>query len=192
MAVMQVVPEELASAAEDVGNIGTILEEANAYAALPTSTVLPAGGDAVSAAITPLFNDQSTVYQELAVRVSAFHREFTRLLSAAGAAYTETEQAAQQALRDAIGEMESPLASFFARAEDVAASTSIPPLVVPQNGSAALIVGGTTFPLPNAQYVGSIMTNFLDNPTLSPLTGALGQSIYTPEQFWPLTRNSGT
>ncbi len=187
---MQVVPEELASAAEDVGNIGTALEEANALAALPTSSILPAGADAVSAAITPLFINQSAIYQELAAQGRGFRQRFVQLLGAAGIAYTETEQGAQQALRSAISELESPLNPLFAQAEG-AAPTSIPPLIVPQNGSVALVVGGTTFPLPNAQYVSSIMANFLDNPTLSPLTGALGQSIYTPEQFWPVTPQLG-
>ena len=187
---MQVIPEELASAAEDVGNIGTRLEEANAVAALPTSGILPAGADEVSAAITPLFNNQSAVYQELAAQAKVFHQQFTQLLGAAGITYTDAEQAAFQALRDAISELESPLRPLFAQAENPA-PTSIPPLIVPQNGSVALIVGGTTFPLPNARYVSSIMTNFLNNPTLSPLTGALGQSIYTPEQFWPFTPQLG-
>ena len=86
--------------------------------------------------------------------------------------------------------MESPFDPLFTQAEGPA-PTSIPPLIVPQNGSVALVVGGTTFPLPNARYVSSIMANFLDNPTLSPLTGALGQSIYTPEQFWPATPQLG-
>ncbi len=190
MAVMQVIPEELASAAEDVGNLGTMLEEANASAALPTSGILPAGADAVSAAITPLFNNQSAIYQELAAQVDALHQQFTRLLRVAGIAYTEAEQAAQQALGDAITELESPFDPLFAQAENPA-PTSIPPMIVPQNGSVALVVGGTTFPLPNAQYVGSVMTDFLDNPTLSPLTGALGQSIYTPEQLWPITPQLG-
>jgi PE-PPE domain/PE family len=188
---MQVIPEELASAAQDVGNVGTMLEEANALAALPMSGILPAGADEVSAAITPLFNSQSAIYRELAAQAEAFRRQFRRLLAAAGIAYAEAEQAGQQALRDAISELESPLNPFFAQAEEGGAPASIPPLIVPQNGSVALIVGGTTFPLPNAQYVSSIMTNLLNNPTLSPLTGALGQSIYTPEQFWPVTPQLG-
>jgi hypothetical protein len=187
---LQVIPEELASAAEDVGNIGTRLEEANAVAALPTSGILPAGADEVSAAITPLFNNQSAVYQELAAQAKVFHQQFTQLLDAAGITYTDAEQAAFQALRNAISELESPLVPLFAQAENPA-PTSIPPLIVPQNGSVALIVGGTTFPLPNARYVSSIMTNFLNNPTLSPLSGALGQSIYTPEQLWPATPQLG-
>lgn len=190
MAVMQVIPEALGSAADDVGNIGTMLEEANAYATLPTSRILPAGADADSTAITPLFNNQSALYQELASEVTAFHRQFTRLLSAAWIAYTGTEQAAEQALRDAVGELESPLISFATQAENPAPA-NIPPLIVPQNGSVALVVGGTTFPLPDAKYVGNIMANFLNNPTLSPLTGPLGQSLYTPEQFWPLTPQLG-
>jgi PE-PPE domain/PE family len=187
---MRVVPEELASAAQDVGNIGARLEEANAAAALPTSGILPAGADEVSAAITPLFNNQSAIYQELAAQGKAFRQQFAQLLAEGGTAYTEAEQAAFQALRDAITELESPLDPLFAQAENPA-PTSIPPLIVPQNGSVALIVGGTTFPLPNGTYVGSIMTNFLNNPALSPLTGALGQSIYTPEQFWPVTPQLG-
>lgn len=187
---MQVIPVDLASAAEDVGNVGAMLEEANAAAAVPTSTILPAGADAVSAAITPLFNDQSTMYRELAAQGRVYRQRFMQLLDAAGIAYTEAEQAAQQGLRDAIGELESPFIPLVAQAENPA-PTSVPPLSVPNNGSVALVVGGTTFPLPDARYVGSIMTDFLDNPALSPLIGALGQSIYTPEQFWPVTPQLG-
>lgn len=181
---------DLASAAEDVGNIGVLLEEANAVAALPTSGIPPAGGDAVSAAVTPLFNDQAALYQELAAQGDVFRRRFIQLVEAAGAAYTETEQAAQQALRDAIGRLEAPLDPLVAQAEGPA-PTSIPPLIVPNNGTVALVVGGTTFPLPGARYVNAIIAGFLDNPALSPLSGALGQALYTPEQFWPVTPQLG-
>src|SRR6516165_2995950 len=142
---MQVIPQELASAAQDVANIGTTLEEANTAAALATSTILPAGADEISAAIAPLFNNHSASYQALAAQGQAFHQRFTQLLGAAGAAYTDTEQAALQALRNAISELESPLAPFFASNEMSTPPTSIPPLVVPHNGSVALIMGGTTF-----------------------------------------------
>ncbi|OBI40471.1 PE-PPE domain-containing protein [Mycobacterium sp. E796] len=190
MVRVQVVPEGLASAAQDVGKIGAALEEANAIAALRTSSILPAGADEVSAAVTPLFINQSRIYRELAAEGQVFEQRFMQLLGEAGSAYTQTEQAALQALRDAIGELEAPLASFAAQAENPA-PTSIPPLIVPQNSSVALIVGGTTFPLPDAKYVSSIMANFLNNPTLSPLLGASGQSFYTPEQFWPVTPQLG-
>ena len=188
---MRVVPGELATAAEDVGNIGARLEAANAAAALPTSSILPAAADEVSAAITSLFNNESTTFQEMAAQGEAFHLRFTQLLDAALTAYTGTEQAALQALRDAITELESPFDSLFAQNEMATNPTSIPPLIVPTNSSVAIIVGGTTFPLPSTQYDSSIMTNLLNNPTLSPLTGALGQSIYTPEQFWPVTPQLG-
>src|SRR6516165_9169605 len=166
---MQVIPQELASAAQNVANIGTTLEEANTAAALATSTILPAGADEISAAITPLFNNHSISYQARGAQGQAFHQRFTQLLGAARAFYTEAEQGAQRALRDA----------------------SIPPLVVPQNGSVALIMGGSTFPLPNGGYVSSIMNNYLNTPRFSPLTGALSQSIYTPEQLWPFTPQLG-
>jgi hypothetical protein len=80
---LQVIPEELASAAEDIGNIGTRLEEAHAIAALPTSGIVPAGADEVSAAIAPLFNSYSTTFQEAAAQGAAFHLRFTQLLGAA-------------------------------------------------------------------------------------------------------------
>jgi hypothetical protein len=190
MVRVQVVPLGLASVAEDVDKIGAALQEANAVAASRTSSILPAGADEVSAAVTPLFINQSRIYRELLAEGQLFEQRFVQLLSAAAASYTGTEQAALQALRDAVGELEAPLASFAAQAENPP-PTSIPPLNVPQNSSVALIVGGTTFPLPDGKYVGSIMTNFLDNPALSPLTGGLGQSLYTPEQFWPFTPQLG-
>ncbi|MBW0014477.1 PE-PPE domain-containing protein [Mycobacterium sp.] len=188
---MQVIPEQVAAAAADVGNIGARLEAANAVAALPTGSIVPAAADEVSAAITAVFNNQATVFRGLTAQATTFHQRFTQLLSAAFTAYTQTEQAALQALRNLISEVESPLSSFFAQNEMATAPTSVPPLIVPQNSSVAIIVGGTTFPLPNSQYVSSIMTNYLNNPRLSPLTGALGQSIYTPEQFWPFTPQLG-
>jgi hypothetical protein len=188
---LQVIPEELASAAKQVGNIANMLEEAHAVAAPPTSGILPAGADEVSAAITSLFNNHSTTYQDMAAQGAAFHLRFTQLLGAAGAAFTGTEQAALQALRDGISDVEAPLSSLFASNEQSTAPTSAPPLVVPTNSSVAIIVGGTTFPLPNNGYVSSIMTDYLNNPRLSPLTGAIGQSIYTPEQFWPFTPQLG-
>jgi hypothetical protein len=188
---VRVIPGELALAAEDLGNIGTRLAEANAVAALPTSSILPAAADEVSAAITSLFNNQSTTFQELAARGAAFHQQFTQLLGAAFNAYTGTEQAALQALRDAISGVESPLSSLFASNEMSTPPTSIPPLIVPTNSSVALIMGGTTFPLPNSGYVSSIMADFLNNPALSPLTGALGESVFTPEEFWPVTPQLG-
>ncbi|OBF53667.1 hypothetical protein A5787_05815 [Mycobacterium sp. 852002-50816_SCH5313054-b] len=190
MAVVRVVPGELASAAQDVGRIGAALDEANASAALRTSSVLPAGADEVSAAITPLFINQSRIYRELVAEGQAFEQRFMQLLGEADVVYVGTERAAEQALRDAVGELESPLVSLATQAENPA-PTSIPPLIVPQNASVALIVGGTTFPLPDARYVGNIMANFLNNPALSPLTGAFGQSLYTPEQFWPFTPQLG-
>src|ERR1700747_3247755 len=58
---MQVIPGELASAAKDIGNLGTMLEEANPFAGLPTSSILPAAADEVSAAIASLFNNHSTI-----------------------------------------------------------------------------------------------------------------------------------
>jgi hypothetical protein len=187
---MEVIPGGLASAAKDIGNIGTMLEEAHSAAALPTSSILPAAADEVSAAITSLFNNHSTIYQEVAAQGLAFHSQFTQLLTAAGIAYKETEQATQRALHNSITELESPFTPLLSPDES-ATPTSIPALIVPPNESVALIVGGTKAPLPTTSYVGSITTAFLSNPMLSALTGSPAQSIFTPEQFWPFTPQLG-
>jgi len=190
---MHVVPGELASAAADIGDIGASLENANAVAALPTSSILPAGTDEVSVAVTSLFNDQSTIYRGLAAQATAFHQRFAQLLGAAPTAYTEIEQAAQQALRNVTCGLENSFASFLPSANGATAppSPGTPPLIVPQNSSVGLVVGDTGFPLPSVRYVTVVKANFLDNPRLSPLPGALGQSVYTPEQFWPFTPQLG-
>ncbi|WP_309299240.1 PE family protein, partial [Mycobacterium kiyosense] len=48
-------PEALVAAASDVVGIGSTLQSANAAAALPTTSVLAAGADQVSAAMAALF-----------------------------------------------------------------------------------------------------------------------------------------
>ncbi|MDT5255294.1 MAG: hypothetical protein QOD10_374 [Mycobacterium sp.] len=55
MSYLSAVPEFLASAATDLSNIGSALAEANAVAAAPTTGLLAAGADEVSAVVASLF-----------------------------------------------------------------------------------------------------------------------------------------
>jgi hypothetical protein len=93
MSYLAAAPEFLASAATDLSNIGSALNAANAAAAAPTTAVLPAAGDEISAAITSLFADHARVYQALGSQAAAFHAQFVQVLSGAGGAYAAAEAA---------------------------------------------------------------------------------------------------
>ncbi|HYQ35487.1 MAG TPA: PE family protein, partial [Mycobacterium sp.] len=93
MSYLVAAPEFLASAASDLSGIGSALTAAHAAAAAPTTGILAAGEDEVSAGIAELFSGHAQAYQSLSARTAAFHAEFVRTLSGAGAAYSLNEAA---------------------------------------------------------------------------------------------------
>jgi hypothetical protein len=76
-------PEMMATAAADFERIGAALASGNAAAAGPTTSLVTAAGDEVSAAIAGLFSEHAHDYQALAGRAAAFHEQFVRALSGA-------------------------------------------------------------------------------------------------------------
>ncbi len=82
MSFLIAAPEALAAAAADLGNIGSLVREANAAAVGPTSGVLAAGTDEVSAAIAPVFARYAQQYQAIGVQASVFNDRFAQVLSA--------------------------------------------------------------------------------------------------------------
>ena len=83
MSFVIAVPEFVASAATDLSTIGSGLSAANAAAVAPTTAVVAAAGDEVSAAIASLFSGHAQEFQALGARAAAFHAEFVRALSGA-------------------------------------------------------------------------------------------------------------
>ncbi len=80
-------PETLVRAASDLANIGSTLGAANAAALGPTTELLAAGADEVSAAIASLFAAHGQAYQAVSAQMSAFHAQFVQTFTAgAGAA----------------------------------------------------------------------------------------------------------
>ncbi|OBI82789.1 PE family protein [Mycobacterium sp. 1245805.9] len=84
-------PEYLAAAASDLANIGSTISSANVAALGPTSGVLAAGADEVSASIAALFGAHAEVYQALSAQASLFHQEFVNLMSSGGVQYALAE-----------------------------------------------------------------------------------------------------
>ncbi|WP_373234357.1 PE family protein, partial [Mycobacterium marinum] len=103
MSFVVVVPEMLSMAATDLASVGSALSAANTAAAAPTTSILAAAGDEVSAAVAALFSVHAHNYQALGRQAAAFHAQFVAALSAGGGGYGAAEAAnVQQSLLNLI------------------------------------------------------------------------------------------
>ena len=112
MSYVVAVPEFVASAASDLSNIGSGLSAAHAAAAGPTTAVVAAAGDEVSAAIASLFSGHGQAFQAFGAQAAAFHSQFVQALSGAGGAYAAAEAANASPLQtlwqDVLGVINAP------------------------------------------------------------------------------------
>ncbi len=103
MSFVNVAPEFVEAAAQDLAGIGTNLGEATVAAAAPTTALAPAGADEISTMIAGLFENHAQEFQALAARASAFHEQFVSVLKAGANNYLTTEVAnAGQMLTGAV------------------------------------------------------------------------------------------
>ena len=72
MSLLAVVPDWLQSAAGDLKSIGADLDTAHAAAAAPTTGLVAAGADEVSAAVTTLFSEYGQTFRRSARRPARF------------------------------------------------------------------------------------------------------------------------
>ncbi|EFI32158.1 predicted protein [Mycobacterium tuberculosis 94_M4241A] len=72
MSFVIVAPEALMSVASEVAGIGSALNAANAAAAAPTTGVLAAAADDVSATMAALFGAHAQEYQRLSAQAAPF------------------------------------------------------------------------------------------------------------------------
>ncbi|MDP7737583.1 PE family protein [Mycobacterium paragordonae] len=158
-------PQAMVAAATDIEGIGATLSAASAAAAVPTSNVLAAAGDEVSAAIANLFGTFGLEYQDVVTQFEAFHNEFQRTLAAAGSAYVQAEAAAATALGAA-----------FAPPAQAATAAAIP--WVPNDIS--MVMSGTGVPIVTNDFLQKA-NNYIGS-TLAQLKG-----LNTPEELYPLT-----
>ena len=93
MSLVIATPDVLAAAATDLANIGSTLSEARVAAATPTTGVLAAAEDEVSAAIAAVFSAHSQGFAALGAQAAAFHNQFVQALNGAGSAYAAAEAA---------------------------------------------------------------------------------------------------
>ncbi len=115
MSYLEAAPELLTSAATDLVGIGSALNVANAAAARPTTTVLAAAEDEVSAAVASLFAGHARQYQALSAQVETFHQRFTQLLASGAGAYAATEAAGAGPLQPLLDLINAPTQALLGR-----------------------------------------------------------------------------
>ena len=93
MSFVDIVPEMLSTAAANLQSVGSAVSARNAAALVPTTGLIPAAADEVSALTAMQFAAHAHVYQAVSAQAAAIHQTFVTLLSAGAAAYASTEAA---------------------------------------------------------------------------------------------------
>ena len=93
MSFVNTQPEALSAASGNLTGIGSGLAAQNASAAAPTTGVMPAAADEVSALTAALFNAHAQMYQEISARATEIHDMFVNTLGTSAGSYAATEAA---------------------------------------------------------------------------------------------------
>jgi hypothetical protein len=98
MSFVNTQPEAITAAAAALQTLGGTMEAGNMAAATPTTAVVPAAADEVSALTAAQFTAQGTLYQQLGAQATAINELFVNALVTSAGSYvvTETVNAAAQ------------------------------------------------------------------------------------------------
>ena len=122
MSFMFAQPDVLSAAASDLAALGSSIDAAHAAAAFPTTSVVAAAGDEISAAIASVFSGFAQDYQTLSARAAGVHAQFVAALTGSGAAYSATEAASTSPLRAAQSQIAAATSVSPAQAVNAAAA----------------------------------------------------------------------
>jgi len=86
-------PEALSAAAVNLASIGTTMSAQNAAAAAPTTGLVPAAADEVSALTATQFVVHAQMYQAISAQAEAIHQLFVSTLGTSATSYAATEAA---------------------------------------------------------------------------------------------------
>lgn len=92
-------PEALAAAAADLQSIGSAVSAQNAASAAPTTGVVPAAADEVSALTAAQFAAHAQMFQAVSAQAQAIHEMFVSTLRTSAGSYAVTEAANAVAAR---------------------------------------------------------------------------------------------
>lgn len=86
-------PEALLSSASTLLGIGDSVSTGSAAAAVPTTALIPAAADEVSALTAAQFAAHGQLYQAVSAQAAAIHEMFVQTLQVSGCSYAATEAA---------------------------------------------------------------------------------------------------
>jgi PE family len=86
-------PEALSAAATSLAGIGSTMSAQNAAVAAPTTGVIPAAADEVSALTATQFTIHAQIYQAVSAQAEAIHQLFVSTLGTSATSYAATEAA---------------------------------------------------------------------------------------------------
>jgi PE family len=93
MSFVNAQPQMLVIAAGNLQDIGAAVTAGNAAAAVPTTGVVPAAADEVSALTATQFAAHAAMYQAVSTQAAAIHAMFVNALATSAASYAATEAA---------------------------------------------------------------------------------------------------
>ena len=93
MSFVMTQPDSLAAAARELHGVGSTMATHSAAAATPTTKVVPAAADEVSARTAAQFAMHAQIYQEVSAQAAAVHEVFTTTLAMSADSYAATEAA---------------------------------------------------------------------------------------------------
>lgn len=93
MSFVKTQPEVLAASASTLQNIGCAVNTGSAAAAAPTTAVVPAAADEVSALTAMQFAAHGQMYQAVSAQAAAIHEMFVQTMQVSAGSYAATEAA---------------------------------------------------------------------------------------------------
>ncbi|MCV7400568.1 PE family protein [Mycobacterium fragae] len=93
MSFVSTVPEMLSATAEDLQAVGSAVSAQNAVALAPTTGLIPAAADEVSALTAMQFAAHAHMYQAVSAQAAAIHQAFVAVLATSAGSYAATEAA---------------------------------------------------------------------------------------------------
>lgn len=93
MSFVSTQPADLTAAAENLQGVGWAMTAQNAAAAAPTTGVVPAAADEVSAITAAQFAMHAEMYQAVSAQAAAIHDMFVTTLADSAVSYAATEAA---------------------------------------------------------------------------------------------------
>jgi hypothetical protein len=170
-------PEALTAAASALQTLGTSMAAQNGAAAAPTTGVVPAAADPVSALQAAQFTAYGTWYQQVSTQATAIHQMLVNTLGTSAGSYGETEAANQSATGStSLSGLLSGLTGSGTSSSAVSAAAADPPGISTSAGATI----GTPFTW--FQNVGAAASDFI----------ALGQGQFLPGAVsWDPTAGAG-